>query len=96
VVIPTQVSGSVFEAAQRLYEDLKASGVETVLDDRNERPGVKFKDADLIGFPIRITLGKKYMEKGQAEFRLRKEKKEELLTLEESLSRVLSLLGESA
>ncbi len=45
--------------ATKMYEELLAAGVEAVLDDRDERPGVKFKDADLIGFPYRITVGKK-------------------------------------
>lgn len=47
------------EAAERLYEELKQAGVDVLYDDRNERPGVKFKDADLIGIPLRITVGKK-------------------------------------
>lgn len=55
------------EAAQKLYEELQAAGIEVVLDDRNERPGVKFKDADLIGFPIRVTIGPKSLEQGEME-----------------------------
>jgi prolyl-tRNA synthetase len=47
------------EAAERLYEVLKQAGVDVLYDDRDERPGVKFKDADLIGVPLRITVGKK-------------------------------------
>ena len=46
------------------YTELQAKGIEVILDDRNERAGVKFKDADLIGFPIRITVGKKPLKKG--------------------------------
>ena len=46
------------KVANQMYEDLKAAGVEVVLDDRDERAGVKFKDADLIGFPFRVTVGK--------------------------------------
>ena len=58
--------------AQQVYEDLKAAGVEDLLDDRKERAGVKFKDADLIGYPIRITISKTTLETGEAEVKIRK------------------------
>lgn len=58
------------QLAERVYNELRALGVEVVLDDRDERAGVKFKDADLIGFPIRITAGKKAGE-GVLEFKMR-------------------------
>ena len=45
--------------AEKIYSDLTAAGVEVLIDDRNERPGVKFKDADLIGIPLRITVGRR-------------------------------------
>ncbi len=54
-------------AAERLYEDLRSQHVDVLFDDRAERPGVKFKDADLIGVPYRITLGKRKFEQGLAE-----------------------------
>ena len=54
-------------AAEKLYEELQAQSVDVLFDDRNERPGVKFKDADLIGVPYRVTLGKRKFEQGQAE-----------------------------
>ena len=47
------------EIAEKVYNDLKVKGIEVLLDDRNERAGVKFKDADLIGIPVRIVVGKK-------------------------------------
>jgi len=59
--------------AGRIYDELTKAGVEVCLDDRDERPGVKFKDADLLGFPIRITVGKKAGE-NLVEFKLRREK----------------------
>ncbi len=59
-VVPVNVTDEAqMSIGLRLYEQLKSAGVEVVLDDRDERAGVKFKDADLIGFPIRITAGKK-------------------------------------
>lgn len=58
--------------AERLYEGLKQAGIEVVFDDRRERPGVKFNDADLLGYPIRITLGKKVREQGEGEIKFRR------------------------
>ena len=59
-VVPTSVTDEpVRDAAEKLYGDLRAQGVEAPIDDRDERPGVKFKDADLIGFTLRLTVGQK-------------------------------------
>ncbi len=63
VVTPVNMKGEAQRAvAQKIYDELKASGVDALIDDRDERPGVKFKDADLIGIPYRITVGKKAAE----------------------------------
>ncbi len=62
---------SISEAAERLYTDLQARGVEVLLDDRDERPGSKFKDADLLGIPYRATVGKTFAKEGMIELRLR-------------------------
>ena len=61
-----------WDKADAIYEELKAAGVETVIDDRNERPGVKFKDADLIGYPVRVVVGPKTLANGQLEVKIRK------------------------
>ena len=59
-IVPVQVKNEEqMELANRLYEDFKQKGFDVLIDDRNERPGVKFKDAELIGIPVRITVGKK-------------------------------------
>ncbi|NJM85518.1 MAG: proline--tRNA ligase, partial [Leptolyngbyaceae cyanobacterium RM2_2_21] len=58
VVIPNIADEQQVEAAEKLYSDLNAAGIETLLDDRNERAGVKFKDADLIGIPFRVVTGR--------------------------------------
>lgn len=60
------------ETAERLYEELNQMGIDTILDDRDERPGVKFNDMELIGIPIRITIGKKIND-GEVEIKLRTE-----------------------
>jgi prolyl-tRNA synthetase len=67
--------------------------VEVVLDDRNERPGVKFKDADLIGFPLRLTIGKKSVTEGLIEFKLRTEKEAVDVALDGVVDRVLEYLN---
>ena len=60
VVTPANSTDALqVEAAERIYRECLALGLDTLLDDRDERPGVKFKDADLIGVPLRITVGKK-------------------------------------
>ena len=60
------------EAAESIYKALTGWGVETLLDDRDERPGAKFKDADLIGIPLRVTIGEKGLKEGAVELRNRK------------------------
>jgi prolyl-tRNA synthetase len=60
------------KAADSLYASLVAEGVEVLLDDRNERAGVKFKDADLIGIPIRVNIGPKFLKENKMEIKLRK------------------------
>jgi prolyl-tRNA synthetase len=64
---------ALMEAAQRLHDELEALGVEVVLDDRDERPPVKFKDADLIGIPLRLTLGARGLKEGVVEVKWRHE-----------------------
>jgi prolyl-tRNA synthetase len=61
----------VMKVAERLYAELTARGVDVIIDDRDERPGVKFKDADLVGFPIRIGVGEKSLAKGEVEIKPR-------------------------
>ena len=57
--------------AEKIYAELSARGVDVILDDRNERPGVKFKDSELVGFPIRIGIGEKSLAKGEVEIKPR-------------------------
>lgn len=62
---------AAMQLAEKFYAELTAQGVEVILDDRDERPGVKFKDADLVGFPIRIAIGEKSLAKGEVEIKPR-------------------------
>src|SRR5208283_3851863 len=59
------------QLAEKIYAELTAKGVDVILDDRDERPGVKFKDSELVGFPIRIALGEKSLAKGEVEIKPR-------------------------
>jgi prolyl-tRNA synthetase len=63
--------GEVMKLAERFYAELSKAGVDVLLDDRNERPGVKFKDSELVGFPIRIGIGEKSLAKGEVEIKPR-------------------------
>ncbi len=61
----------VMQLAEKIYADLTTSGIEVILDDRGERPGVKFKDSELVGFPLRVGIGEKSLAKGQVELKPR-------------------------
>jgi prolyl-tRNA synthetase len=63
--------GEAMKLAEKFYAELTARGVDVILDDRDERPGVKFKDADLVGFPIRLAIGEKSLAKGEVEIKPR-------------------------
>jgi prolyl-tRNA synthetase len=80
--------------AQQFYDQLTQRGIEVILDDRDDRPGVKFKDADLIGFPFRIALGEKSLAKGEVEIKPRAGKLEPV-KIEAAVERVCQLLGEA-
>ncbi len=76
-VLPVNVKDAAVGAlAARLYDELTAAGFETLLDDRDERPGVKFKDADLLGLPIRVTVGALLAKEGRVEVRTRRDKRD--------------------
>lgn len=79
VVNPTDKE--IFDAAEKIYNELKEDGIEVLFDDRDMRPGVKFKDADLIGIPTRITVGKRYKEAGEVEIKLRKDDKDKAVSI---------------
>lgn len=73
VVVPINAKDdALMEASTKIYDELKAAGVDVLLDDRKERAGVKFKDADLIGYPLRITVSKNTLESGAVELKTRK------------------------
>jgi prolyl-tRNA synthetase len=69
------------ETAESLYNQLQEAGLEVLFDDRNESPGVKFNDADLIGLPLRITISKRSLESGGAEVKRRREQERQMVAL---------------
>jgi prolyl-tRNA synthetase len=79
---------AVREAADDLYRQLLAAGVEVLLDDRDERPGFKFKDADLVGIPLRVTVGARGLKDGQVEFKERAGGEVRMLPLGEAAAEV--------
>jgi prolyl-tRNA synthetase len=82
---------AVVNYAESLYADLQAQGYEVLLDDRDERPGVKFKDAELIGHPLVVVVGKKAAQEGLVEVRRRKDKTEQIVPIAEALGAVKDL-----
>jgi len=88
IVVPAVFkSEEQMQTAEKLYNEIKALGIDVLLDDRNERAGDKFKDADLIGIPIRITVGKKIAD-GEVEFKLRSSSDIETISLDSVIDRV--------
>jgi len=83
----------VHSVAERIYGDLTAAGIEVLFDDREERPGVKFNDADLIGIPLRITLGERGLKEGKAELRERATGKESRVPVDEVVMAAKEFLG---
>jgi prolyl-tRNA synthetase len=80
------------QMAEDIYSRLTAAGLEVCLDDRDERPGVKFKDADLLGFPVRITVGKKAAE-GLVEYKLRRGGEMQLMSADEAVAAAVELVN---
>lgn len=93
IIVPVSTKDAqVVEEADKLYHALQRLGVEVVLDDRDERAGVKFKDADLVGYPLRVTIGSKTLANGQVELRERKTGETQLVSLEDVAGQIKSLI----
>ena len=93
-VVPVNVGDATMrETAERLVGDLAAAGVDALLDDRDERPGVKFKDADLIGLPVRVTIGPRALARGCVEVKPRADKEAVEVAIGDAATRVAGLVG---
>ena len=89
-VVPVMYKDKMKEVADKLYEELLAAGIDVILDDRDERPGVKFKDADLIGYPIRIVVGDKNLP--NVELKKRCESAPELVPAEQAAAKAVEIV----
>ena len=93
IVIISNKDETQVKIANELYDFLKQNHIDVMLDDREERPGVKFKDMDLIGIPLRVTIGKKAVD-NIVEFKERTKADREELTLEEVKAKIIELVNE--
>lgn len=94
VIVPMNMHKSdlVRTAAEKLYQDLQAANIDVLMDDRNERPGVKFADMELIGIPHRIVIGEKSLERGVLEYRSRRNSETIDISLASAQTEILSIL----
>jgi len=84
-VLPLQLhEPAVNDAAEKIYRELLAQGLDVLIDDRDVRPGVKFKDADLLGIPLRVDVGARSLKSGNVELKLRSEPKSVLIPVQEA------------
>ncbi len=93
-IIPVEGTEETLKACRRMYDSLASTGLEAVLDDRNERAGVKFKDADLIGFPYKIVVGPRCLKEGKIEIKSRRTGEMRLVAMEEAVSFLEDLISE--
>jgi prolyl-tRNA synthetase len=96
IITPVNYKDDIKAAADKLHGELNATGIDTLLDDRTERPGVKFKDADLIGIPFRIVIGSEKLKQGKAELFERATRKTELVDFASLVPRIRGLISGAA
>ncbi|MCA1906456.1 MAG: proline--tRNA ligase [Desulfarculus sp.] len=93
-VLPMAASGPAAETAERLYGELLTAGVDAIIDDRDLRPGVKFKDGDLIGIPLRLVVGEKGLKSGQVEIKHRASGEVEMVAVDRAVARLAELAAQ--
>ncbi|MFC1683681.1 proline--tRNA ligase [Candidatus Zixiibacteriota bacterium] len=94
IVLPLNVADELsMTTAEQFYGELVEAGLEVLLDDRDERAGFKFKDADLIGIPLRLTIGEKSLKEGQVELKLRRDKKVLKIDRDQAVSRIVEIVS---
>jgi len=93
IVTPIKYDGEVKQAADKLYAALNAAGIDTLLDDRDARPGFKFADADLIGIPVRLTIGDRGLKEGKVELKRRKAAEPEMVSIDQAIEAVKAALA---
>jgi prolyl-tRNA synthetase len=93
-IIPIKYDGNVREVSDLIFKQLDSAGVEVLFDDRGERPGVKFMDADLIGIPFRVTVGEKGLKDGKVELFNRKTGDRELMKVKDAAVQLKKRIAE--
>lgn len=93
-IIPVRVDDETMKVCDGIYDSLESAGLDVALDDRDERPGVKFKDADLIGFPYKIVVGPKGLKEGKIELKSRKTGDTQFVAINEAASFLKNLVSE--
>jgi prolyl-tRNA synthetase len=95
LILPVNIKMDLLkETAEQLYQTFLENGIEVLYDDREETPGVKFKDADLIGIPLRVTLGEKNLKKGLVEIKKRKTGEIYLVKRDDALSKTKEMIDQ--
>ncbi len=93
-IIPVRVDDETMKVCEHIYDSLEFTGLDVVLDDRDERPGVKFKDADLMGFPYKAVIGPRGLKEGKIEIKSRKTGETQLVAMNEAVSFLENLISE--
>jgi len=93
IITPIGQEDEIKEAAEKIYNELIEGGIDCLLDDRDVRGGVKFKDADLLGIPVRVTIGKRSIAEGSVEIKLRAESQSEKCAVEKAADTVIELVN---
>ncbi len=94
-VLPLASEGEAAEVAERIFNELADAGVEVVIDDRDERPGVKFADADLIGWPFQVVVGQRGLAEGVVEVKTRATGERAKVAVEEAVAQVVAAVGDA-
>ncbi|MGA9111390.1 MAG: proline--tRNA ligase [Smithella sp.] len=93
IITPVNVNEkNIMDVAENLYNSIKALGIDVIFDDRDERAGVKFKDAELIGIPLRVTIGQKNLSQGNVELKIRKTGENKLYSLQEIVQKIKQII----
>ena len=93
-IIPVRVDDETMKVCEHIYDSLEFTGLDVILDDRDERPGVKFKDADLMGFPYKVVIGPRGLKEGKIEIKSRKTGETQLVAMNEAVSFLENLISE--
>jgi prolyl-tRNA synthetase len=95
LIVQIAKDDAILQTSEKLEKELAERGIEVLVDDRDERPGVKFKDGDLWGIPIRIAIGKKALAEGKVEWKLRSQKEMELVNIDEVVKKAVLMRSNS-